>query len=96
MTKLEIASKISDKSGVEKVEVMATIEAFMNEIKEALENNNNVYLRGFGSFIIKYRAEKTARDILKNRTIKVPPHCIPAFKPSKTFTDKVKSKVKVK
>ena len=95
MTKADIVSKISDKSGIEKADVLATVEAFMEEVKEALENGDNVYLRGFGSFIIKTRAEKTGRNISKNTTIKIPAHNIPAFKPSKVFTEGVKSKVKV-
>lgn len=96
MTKADIVSKISDKSGIEKADVLATVEAFMTEVKGALEGGNNVYLRGFGSFIIKTRAEKTGRNISKNTTIKIPAHNIPAFKPAKTFTEGVKSKVVVK
>lgn len=96
MTKADIVSKISDKSGIEKADVLATVEAFMEEVKEALENGDNVYLRGFGSFIIKQRAEKTGRNISKNTTIKIPAHNIPAFKPSKVFTEGVKAKVAVK
>jgi len=96
MTKADIVSKISDKSGIEKADVLATVEAFMTEVKGALEKGDNVYLRGFGSFIIKTRAEKTGRNISKNTTIKIPAHNIPAFKPAKTFTEGVKSKVVVK
>jgi len=96
MTKAEIVSKISEGTGVEKAEVLATVEAFMKEIKNSLENGTNVYLRGFGSFIIKERAEKTGRNISKNTTIKIPAHNIPAFKPAKVFVNGVKSKVAVK
>ncbi len=96
MTKADIVSNISDKTGLEKGDVLATVEAFMSEIKNSLESGNNVYLRGFGSFIIKTRAEKTGRNISKNTTIKIPAHNIPAFKPSKTFTEGVKTKVAVK
>ncbi|MDB2633443.1 integration host factor subunit beta [Flavobacteriaceae bacterium] len=96
MTKADIVSKISDKSGIEKADVLATVEAFMTEVKGSLEQGENVYLRGFGSFIIKTRAEKTGRNISKNTTIKIPAHNIPAFKPAKTFTEGVKSKVEVK
>ena len=96
MTKADIVSKIADKSGIEKADVLATVEAFMEEVKGALEDGDNVYLRGFGSFIIKTRAEKTGRNISKNTTIKIPAHNIPAFKPSKTFTEGVKTKVSVK
>ena len=95
MTKAEIVSSISDKSGIEKADVLATVEAFMEEVKNSLENGNNVYLRGFGSFIIKTRAEKTGRNISKNTTIKIPAHNIPAFKPAKVFVEGVKNKVSV-
>ena len=96
MTKAEIVSKISDKTGIEKADVLATVEAFMKEVKTSLENNKNVYLRGFGSFVVKKRAEKTGRNISKNTTIKIPAHNIPAFKPAKVFVNGVKSKVAVK
>jgi len=96
MTKAEIVLKIAEKTGLEKAEVLATVETFMNEVKTSLENNENVYLRGFGSFIIKKRAEKTGRNISKNTTIKIPAHNIPAFKPAKVFVNGVKSKVAVK
>jgi DNA-binding protein HU-beta len=95
MTKAEIVASISDKTGMEKMEVQATVEAFMEEIKGSLESGENVYLRGFGSFIIKKRAEKTGRNISKNTTIIIPAHNIPAFKPAKTFVEGVKTKVKV-
>jgi DNA-binding protein HU-beta len=78
------------------VAVQVTVEAFMNAIRESLEKGNNVYLRGFGSFIVKKRAEKTGRNISKNQAIIIPAHYIPSFKPAKTFTDRVKSRVKVK
>ena len=96
MTKAEIVTKISEKTGLEKNEVLATIEAFMNEVKESLSTNENVYLRGFGSFIVKERAEKTGRNISKNTTIKIPAHNIPAFKPAKVFVNEVKKRVVVK
>ncbi len=96
MTKAEIVLKISEKTGLEKAEVLATVETFMNEVKTSLENDENVYLRGFGSFIIKKRAEKTGRNISKNTTIKIPAHNIPAFKPAKVFVNGVKAKVAVK
>jgi DNA-binding protein HU-beta len=95
MTKAEIVSSISDKSGIEKADVLATVEAFMEEVKNSLEKGNNVYLRGFGSFIIKTRAEKTGRNISKNTTIKIPAHNIPAFKPAKVFVEGVKNNVAV-
>jgi DNA-binding protein HU-beta len=91
-----IVAKISNKLGMEKGDVQATIETFMNEVKTSLEGGDNVYLRGFGSFIIKTRAEKTGRNISKNTTIKIPAHNIPAFKPAKVFVESVKTNVKVK
>ena len=94
MTKADIITDISDKTGIEKVAVQATVEAFMNSVKGSLEQGSNVYLRGFGSFIVKKRAEKTGRNISKNTTIIIPAHNIPAFKPAKTFVDRVKKKVK--
>ena len=94
MTKAEIVTEISNKTGVEKVTVQATLEAFMNSVKGSLNKGDNVYLRGFGSFIVKKRAEKTGRNISKNTTIVIPAHNIPAFKPAKTFVMAVKTKVK--
>ena len=96
MTKADLVSKISDKLGIEKGDVQATVESFMHEVKSSLENGDNVYLRGFGSFIVKTRAEKTGRNISKNTTIKIPAHNIPAFKPAKVFVESVKTNVKVK
>ncbi|NLN26335.1 MAG: integration host factor subunit beta [Bacteroidetes bacterium] len=95
MTKADLVANISDKLGLEKNEVQATIETFMEEVKNSLERGENVYLRGFGSFIIKTRAEKTGRNISKNTTIKIPAHNIPAFKPAKVFLEGVKNNVKV-
>jgi len=96
MTKADIVSKISEETGVEKVAVLATVESFMETVKDSLSKGNNVYLRGFGSFIVKTRAEKTGRNISKNQSIIIPAHNIPAFKPAKTFVGKVKTNVKVK
>ena len=96
MTKADIVTDISDKTGVEKIAVQAAVEAFMTTIKTSLEAGENVYLRGFGSFIVKERAEKTGRNISKNTTIIIPAHNIPAFKPAKTFVESVKSKVAIK
>jgi DNA-binding protein HU-beta len=94
MTKAEIVADIAAKTGIEKVAIQATIESFMDVIKESLASGDNVYLRGFGSFIVKKRAEKTGRNISKNETIIIPAHNIPAFKPAKTFVQEVKSNVK--
>ena len=96
MTKADIVSKISEKLGMEKGDVQATVETFMSEVKTSLENGDNVYLRGFGSFIIKTRAAKTGRNISKNTPVEIPAHNIPAFKPAKVFSENVKNKVKVK
>jgi DNA-binding protein HU-beta len=96
MTKADIVANISDKLGLEKSEVQATVETFMDEVKNSLEGGDNVYLRGFGSFIVKTRAEKTGRNISKNTTIKIPAHNIPAFKPAKIFVEGVKQNVEVK
>jgi DNA-binding protein HU-beta len=90
MTKADIVSVIAKNTGVEKVQIQAIVESFMEEIKDSLSRGENVYLRGFGSFIVKTRAEKVARNISKNTTITIPEHKIPAFKPAKTFTAKVK------
>ncbi len=94
MTKADIVNEISKNTGIEKITVLKTVEAFMDTVKDSLESGKNVYLRGFGSFIIKKRAEKTARNISKNTTIIIPEHFIPAFKPAKTFVSKVKNNVK--
>jgi len=96
MTKAEIVADIANKTGIEKVAVQAAVEAFMDTIKNSMVSGQNVYLRGFGSFIIKKRAEKTGRNISKNTTLIIPAHNIPAFKPAKTFVNKIKSHVKVK
>ena len=90
MTKADIVSEIAKSTGVEKVQVQAIVEAFMESIKTSLTQKNNVYLRGFGSFIVKKRANKVARNISKNTTITIPEHNIPAFKPAKSFAAKVK------
>ena len=96
MTKAEIVANISEKSGIEKADVLRVVEDFMTEVKDSLNQGNNVYLRGFGSFIVKERAEKTGRNISKNTTIKIPAHNIPAFKPAKVFIEGVKTNVQVK
>ncbi|MGP1476666.1 MAG: HU family DNA-binding protein [Phocaeicola sp.] len=90
MTKADIVNEIAEKTGMSKPEVLNVVEAFMASVKNSLTNGENVYLRGFGSFIVKTRAQKTARNISKNTTIIVPEHKIPAFKPAKTFTISVK------
>lgn len=94
MTKAEIVAEIAQETGIEKVAIQATVEKFMESIKKSLTKGEPVYLRGFGSFITKKRAEKTGRNISKNTTILIPAHHIPAFKPSKTFVNDVKKNVK--
>lgn len=89
MTKAEIANEISKSTGIEKTAVISLIEQFMTVVKDSLAHGENVYLRGFGSFIVKTRAEKTARNISKNTTIIIPAHNIPAFKPANSFKEEV-------
>ncbi|MBR6457828.1 MAG: integration host factor subunit beta [Bacteroidales bacterium] len=89
MTKADIVNKIAKNTGLEKTEVQTVIEGFMESVIESLSKDEPVYLRGFGSFIIKHRAEKTARDITKQTTIVIPAHDIPAFKPADSFVEKV-------
>ena len=95
MTKADLVNEISKNTGIDKVTVLTTVESMMEVIKESLRDDENVYLRGFGSFIVKKRAQKTARNISKNTTIIIPAHNIPAFKPSKTFVNKVRENTKV-
>lgn len=90
MTKAEILSRIIEQTGVEQETALAVVESFMEQIKNALTDGENVYLRDFGTFLIKQRAAKTARNISTNTTIIVPAHSIPAFKPSKEFASKIK------
>ena len=90
MTKADIVNSISQKTGIDKTTALTVVEAFMASVKESLADGENVYLRGFGSFILKKRAEKTARNISKNTTIIIPEHNIHAFKPAKTFVADIK------
>ena len=91
MTKAEIINKIADETGVAKKDVATTVEAFMEEIRVSLaDNKENVYLRGFGTFLVKRRAQKTARNISKNTTIVIAAHDFPSFKPAKSFVAKMK------
>ena len=91
MTKAEIIAEIANKTGLEKVDVQETVEAFFKVVKNAMIGGENVYVRGFGSFVVKQRAEKTARNISKNTAIIIPAHYVPTFKPAKTFVEKVKA-----
>ncbi len=90
MTKAEIVSEIAKATGIDKATVLETVERFMETVKDAMTNGENVYLRGFGSFIIKTRSQKTARNISKGTTLIIPEHKIPAFKPAKVFMEQVK------
>jgi len=90
MTKADVVNEISRNTGIEKVVVQRTVEAFMETVKDSLVDGKNVYLRGFGSMVVKKRAEKTARNISKNTIMIIPAHNIPSFKPAKTFAAKVK------
>lgn len=90
MTKADIVNEISRSTGLEKAAVLTTIEKFMDTVKETMGKGENVYLRGFGSFVLKTRKEKTARNISKNTTIIIPEHKIPSFKPSKVFLEEVR------
>ena len=95
MTKADIVTEISNKTGIDRNDVLAIVEGFMGTVKNAMENGENVYLRGFGSFIVKKRAEKLGRNILAKTSVVIPAHYSPAFKPAKEFMDDVKAKVKV-
>jgi DNA-binding protein HU-beta len=90
MRKADLVNKISDKTGIAKVDVLVSIEALFKEIRDSLKQGENVYVRGFGSFITKKRAKKIGRNIKKNVAIEIPEHFIPAFKPAKTFVESVK------
>ena len=94
MTKADIVNEISNKTGIEKVSVQEIVEGFMESVKEFMIDGQNVYLRGFGSFIVKKRAQKKARNITKNKEIIIPEHYIPSFKPSDKFAERVKENVR--
>lgn len=93
MRKADLVTAIHEKTGVPKVDVLVTLENFFTEVKEKLSDGENVYIRGFGSFVTKKRAKKIGRHIKKNKAIEIPAHYIPAFKPSKTFIEQVKENV---
>ena len=90
MTKAEIVNEVAKATGIEKVTVQTVVEAFMESVKGSIKRNDPVYIRGFGSFIIKHRAEKAARNITKNTTLTIPAHDILAFKPAKSFVNSLK------
>ncbi|MEM1327808.1 MAG: HU family DNA-binding protein [Bacteroidota bacterium] len=93
MRKADLVAAISEKTGVQKVDVLVTLEALFAEVKDSLAEGENVYIRGFGSFIIKKRAKKIGRHIKQNKAIEIPEHYIPAFKPAKVFVEQVKENV---
>lgn len=93
MRKADLVTAISEKTGVPKVDVLVTLETFFKEVKNSLAEGENVYVRGFGSFVIKRRAKKIGRHIKKNEAIEIPAHFIPAFKPAKIFVEQVKDNV---
>ena len=95
MRKADIIGRISDKTGVPKVDVLVSVEAFFREVQDSLAEGENVYIRGFGSFITKKRAKKIGRNIKKNIAIEIPAHYIPAFKPAKVFVQKVRESEKL-
>lgn len=94
MTKADVVSQVSENTGIEKATVQKVLEAFMETVKESLAGGSNVYLRGFGSFILKKRASKVARNISKNTRVIIPEHFIPSFKPADTFYGQVKEQLK--
>ncbi|MEZ4843404.1 MAG: HU family DNA-binding protein [Bacteroidia bacterium] len=94
MTKAEVINEIAEKTGIERAEVQQTVETFFKVVKSSMAEGNNLYFRGFGSFILKKRAKKVARNISKNTQITIPEHFIPKFKPAKTFVEKIKGNVK--
>ena len=94
MRKADLVTTISEKTGVPKVDVLVTLEMFFKEVKGSLSGGENVYIRGFGSFVVKKRAKKIGRHIKKNIAIEIPEHYIPSFKPSQVFIDLVKENVK--
>lgn len=96
MTKAEVIAEIANKTGIEKVDVAETVEAFFKVVKNSMIEGNNIYVRGFGSFIVKKRAQKTARNISKNTAIIIPEHYVPSFKPAKSFVEKVKNNPGIK
>jgi len=95
MTKADLVNEIVEETGLDRLEALRAVEAFMNSIKGSLSSGKNVYLRGFGSFIVKKRKKKTGRNISKGTVVIIPAHNVPSFKPAKTFVKEVKEKVKV-
>ena len=95
MTKADVITQIAEKTGIDKADVSVTVEAFFNVVKNSMAEGENIYVRGFGSFVNKKRAKKIARNISKNTAIVIDEHYVPSFKPSKVFTSKIKNSTKV-
>ena len=96
MTKADVINEIADKTGIDKADVQATVEAFFTVVKNSMADGDNIYVRGFGSFVNKKRAKKIARNISKNTAIVIGEHYVPSFKPSKIFTEKIKNSKRLK
>nr|WKN38201.1 integration host factor subunit beta [Tunicatimonas sp. TK19036] len=96
MTKAEVVQQIADKTGIDKADVYTTVEAFFNVVKNSMAEGDNIYVRGFGSFVNKKRAQKIGRNISKNTAIVIEEHFVPSFKPSKVFVEKIKNSEKLK
>ncbi len=96
MTKADVITEIADKTGIDKADVQVAVEAFFTVVKNSMAEGENIYVRGFGSFVNKKRAQKIARNISKNTAIVIEEHHVPSFKPSKIFTEKIKSSTKIK
>ncbi|MDW3208661.1 MAG: HU family DNA-binding protein [Reichenbachiella sp.] len=95
MTKADVINEIAEKTGIDRLDVQASVEAFFSVVKNSMADGENIYVRGFGSFINKKRAKKIARNISKNTAIIIDEHYIPSFKPSKVFVEKIKSSKKI-
>jgi DNA-binding protein HU-beta len=93
LTKADVVSEVASQTGLEKVDVQEVIESFFSVLKDNMSQGNNIYFRGFGSFVVKRRAQKIGRDIARNRSKVIPPHYVPSFKPSKSFAERVKQNV---
>lgn len=96
MTKADVINEIAEKTGIDKADVTTSVEAFFTVVKNSMAEGDNIYVRGFGSFVNKKRAKKIARNISKNTAIVIDEHFVPSFKPSKVFVEKVKGSTKIK
>jgi len=96
VTKAEVIAEIANQTGIDKGDVSTTVEAFFKVVKNKMSEGENIYVRGFGSFVNKKRARKIGRNISKNTSITIEEHFVPSFKPSKAFVEKIKSSDKVK